>query len=79
MSGAGVIALQDYPYSVFRQVVEMNIVLPEMVHVPLFDKNIPLLQCMISCVVLSSCLLVLPQDREERAKDTSSHIAIKQG
>lgn len=59
--GAGVIALQDYPYSVFRQVVEMNNVLPEME--PLFDKNIPLLQYMISCVVLSSVGVCLKAGR----------------
>lgn len=52
---ADVIALHGYPYNVFRQVVEMN-VLPE--RAPLFNKNLLLLQCMISCVVLPSCLSV---------------------
>ncbi|XP_052678248.1 uncharacterized protein LOC128159220 [Crassostrea angulata] len=63
---AGAIALQGYPSSVFRQAVEMNNVLPEIT--PLFDKNLPLLQCLITCIVFPSCLSVFASKQGETCK-----------
>lgn len=63
---AGVIALQGYPSSVFRQAVEMNNVLPEIA--PLFEKTLPLLQCLISCIALPSCLSVFASKQGETCK-----------
>lgn len=63
---AGVIALQGYQSSVFRQAVEMNNVLPEIA--PLFEKTLPLLQCLISCIALPSCLSVFASKQGETCK-----------
>lgn len=54
--GAGAIISTEFSSSVFRQNVDMVNLVPDLE--PLFIKNLPLLQCMISCVDLSSCLSV---------------------
>lgn len=54
--GAGVIISKEFQSSIFRRNVDMDNLVPDLE--PLFIKNIPLLQCMISCVDLPSCLSV---------------------
>lgn len=54
--GSGVIISKEFQSSLFRRNVDMDNLVPDLE--PLFIKNIPLLQCMISCVDLPSCLSV---------------------
>lgn len=54
--GAGLIISKGFSSTVFRQNVDMDNLVPDLE--PLFIKNIPLLECMISCVDLPSCLSV---------------------
>lgn len=54
--GAGVITSKEFQSSIFRRNVDMDNLVPDLE--PLFIKNIPLLQCMISCVELPLCLSV---------------------
>lgn len=54
--GSGVIISKEFQSSIFRRNVDMDNLVPDLE--PLFIKNIPLLQCMISCVDLPSCLSV---------------------